>query len=111
GGPLAAAAASAYTRALGAAPTEIYGSSETGGIAWRVQDGGAESQTWTPSPRVAVQTDADGALQVRSPFAGGDAWFTMADAAQPLADGRFRLLGRLDRIVKLEEKRLSVPEV
>ncbi len=28
-----------------------------------------------------------------------------------MADGRFRLLGRLDRIVKIEEKRLSLPDM
>ncbi len=32
-----------------------------------------------------------------------------ADAACIAADGRFELLGRLDRIVKLEEKRISLP--
>jgi 3-hydroxymyristoyl/3-hydroxydecanoyl-(acyl carrier protein) dehydratase len=32
-----------------------------------------------------------------------------ADAARIEADGRFELLGRLDRIVKLEEKRISLP--
>jgi len=29
----------------------------------------------------------------------------------PAGDGRFRLLGRLDRIVKLHEKRISLPEL
>ncbi len=111
GGPLPAAVAKAYERALGFAPTEVYGSSETGGIAWRVQGDAADSQAWTPSPRVDVRVDADSTLHVRSPFVGGDAWFAMADAAQPLTDGRFLLLGRLDRIVKIEEKRLSLPEL
>ncbi len=111
GGPLSAATAAAYARALGSAPTEVYGSSETGGIGWRVQSDAADSQAWTPSPRVDVRVGADSTLQVRSPFIGGDAWFAMADTAQLLDDGRFLLLGRSDRIVKIEEKRLSLPEV
>lgn len=32
-----------------------------------------------------------------------------ADAVRMTEDGRFELLGRLDRIVKLEEKRISLP--
>ncbi|HWT36570.1 MAG TPA: AMP-binding protein, partial [Paraburkholderia sp.] len=35
GGPLSAEAAAEYAAAFGAAPIEIYGSTETGGIAWR----------------------------------------------------------------------------
>jgi acyl-coenzyme A synthetase/AMP-(fatty) acid ligase len=35
----------------------------------------------------------------------------MADRIARDDDGRFRLLGRLDRIVKIEEKRLSLPEM
>lgn len=34
-----------------------------------------------------------------------------ADAAHIEADGRVRLLGRLDRIVKLEEKRIALPRL
>ena len=33
------------------------------------------------------------------------------DAIDILPDGTFKLLGRLDRIVKIEEKRLSLPEM
>lgn len=111
GGPLAAKAAEAYVRQLGAAPIEVYGSSETGGIAWRARDPDApDGDAWTPMPRVEIRISRDGALEVRSPFAGEE-WFATADGMQWLDRGRFRLLDRLDRIVKIEEKRLSLPEM
>lgn len=103
GGPLPEAAAAVLQQRLGQAVTEVYGSSETGGIAWRC--GGS---SWHPLPQVQVQTDAQGALQVRSPWLAADSEVT-ADAAELLGDGCFVLKGRLDRIVKLEEKRVSLP--
>jgi acyl-coenzyme A synthetase/AMP-(fatty) acid ligase len=113
GGPLPAAAASAYHRQLGKAPTEVFGSTETGGIAWRRQEG---DDAWTPFPGMQVTADNDHALLLRSPFLGSDQPATgipwrMDDAVELLPDGRFRLRGRLDRTVKIEEKRLSLPEL
>jgi acyl-coenzyme A synthetase/AMP-(fatty) acid ligase len=51
----------------------------------------------------------DGALVVDSFRAGGV--LRLEDAAEPAGAGRFRLKGRLDRIIKLEEKRVSLPEL
>jgi len=111
GGPLPAAAAVEYRNRLGFAPTEIYGSTESGGIAWREQDGSEESAAWRPFPGMALRTQADGALCLRSPYLPDDNWLTMGDAAALLPDGRFRLKGRLDRVVKVEGKRISLPEI
>jgi acyl-coenzyme A synthetase/AMP-(fatty) acid ligase len=111
GGPLPAAAAGEFHRQLGFAPTEIFGSTETGGIAWRRQEGGETGDAWSPLPGIAVTAAADGALELRSPFlAGTEAW-RMDDAIEPLAGGRFRLRGRLDRTVKIEDKRLSLADL
>lgn len=85
-------------------PTEIYGSSETGGIAWR-QDG----ELWQPFPGVELALNGEGALRIASPYLPSGHVEQSADAAQLQADGRFALHGRLDRIVKLEEKRISLP--
>ena len=85
-------------------PTEILGSSETGGIAWR-----QGAQPWQPFADVALSQDADGALRIASPYLPEGHIEQTADAARIHADGRFELLGRLDRIVKLEEKRISLP--
>jgi len=110
GGPLKAADAIAWRRWVPSGVAEIYGSTETGGIAWRVQSEDPDSCHWTPFPDVALAFETDGALRVQSPRVGPEP-VRMEDAAQSLPDGRFRLLGRLDRIVKLEEKRVSLPEL
>ena len=89
---------------LGQCPTEIYGSSETGGIAWRQGD-----QPWTPFPGVTLSLNEQGALRIASPYLPASHVEQSADAAELQADGRFHLRGRLDRIVKLEEKRISLP--
>src|SRR5690606_16203122 len=62
GGALPAEAAQALQRRLGQWPTEIYGSSDTGGIAWR--QGGS---LWQPFAGVEIEQAADGALALRSP--------------------------------------------
>jgi acyl-coenzyme A synthetase/AMP-(fatty) acid ligase len=111
GGPLPAKTAAAYAARLGTAPTEVYGSSETGGVAWRVQTDAADGDLWKPLPDIQVREGPEGALQVRSAFVDASAWLETSDAADIGADGRFRLRGRRDRVVKIEEKRLSLPEL
>jgi len=108
GGPLPAAAAAEFRRQLGRAPAEIFGSTETGGIAWRRQEA---DDAWTPLPGVSIGRESDGALLLRSPFLADAAPLRMDDAVELLPDGRFRLRGRLDRTVKIEGKRLSLPDM
>lgn len=108
GGPLPAMAATEFHRQLGRAPTEIFGSTETGAVAWRQQE---KDDEWTPLPGIVVDCDSDGALLLYSPFLAEAAAWRMDDAAELLPDGRFHLRGRLDRIVKIEEKRLSLPDM
>ena len=104
GGALPIDAANSLHQRLQQWPTEILGSSETGGIAWR------QGQTsWQPFADVRLSQDAEGALRIASPYLPAGHVEQTADAAQIYADGRFELLGRLDRIVKLEEKRISLP--
>jgi acyl-coenzyme A synthetase/AMP-(fatty) acid ligase/3-hydroxymyristoyl/3-hydroxydecanoyl-(acyl carrier protein) dehydratase len=104
GGALPADAAQSLQQRLGQWPTEILGSSETGGIAWR-----QGQPLWQPFAGVELSQDNDGALLVASPYLPAGHIEHTADAARIGADGRFELLGRLDRIVKLEEKRISLP--
>lgn len=110
GGPLPGSAARALADGLGEAPIEVFGSTETGGVAWR-QQAGADGDLWTPFPCHTVTASDTGALTLRSPFLADDAPWVMDDGIALMADGRFRLLGRLDRIVKIEEKRLSLPDM
>jgi len=108
GGALSAAATEQYRRQLGRAPIEVFGSTETGGIAWRRQEG---DDAWSAFPGISIATDASGALMLKSPFLADAAWLRMEDAVDLLPGSRFRLRGRLDRIVKIEEKRLSLPDL
>src|SRR5471030_679961 len=108
GGPLAAETAHGTGELLGKIPLEVYGSSETGGIAWR-QRGVVGDESWRPFPAVEWRIDSDdGLLSVRSPHLPDDRWLALADRATPAAAGRLLLLGRSDRIVKIEEKRISL---
>ncbi|WP_149087545.1 acyl-CoA synthetase family protein [Pseudomonas prosekii] len=104
GGALPADAAQSLFERLQQWPTEILGSSETGGIAWR-----QGQDLWQPFADVVLSQDSDGALLIASPYLPAGHIEHTADAARMAADGRFELLGRLDRIVKLEEKRISLP--
>ncbi|PMQ12059.1 Surfactin synthase subunit 3 [Pseudomonas sp. AD21] len=104
GGALPADAAHSLQQRLQQWPTEILGSSETGGIAWR-----QGASLWQPFAGVELSQDSDGALLIASPYLPTGHVEHTADAARIAADGRFELLGRLDRIVKLEEKRISLP--
>jgi 3-hydroxymyristoyl/3-hydroxydecanoyl-(acyl carrier protein) dehydratase len=97
-------------RVFGEPPIEILGSTETGGVAWRARRDDAEP--WTPLGPVATQLDDKGVLEVASPFADtGLGFIRMGDRAEMLEDGRFRLQGRADRIVKIEGKRVSLARV
>jgi len=108
GGPLAADTALAAGRLLGSVPVEVYGSSETGGVAWR-QRSGITDDAWRPFPTVAWRLGAaDDTLEVRSPHLADDNWLALADRAARVGEQRFLLLGRSDRIVKIEEKRISL---
>lgn len=104
GGALPSDAAQSLHQRLGQWPTEILGSSETGGIAWR-----QGTPLWRAFDGVQLSQDEDGALRIQSPYLPAGHIEQTADAARFVDDGRFELLGRLDRIVKLEEKRISLP--
>jgi acyl-coenzyme A synthetase/AMP-(fatty) acid ligase len=112
GGPLDPEAARALARGVGAAPVEVFGSTETGGVAWRRQ-GDAHDAAWTPFSEVRVGTTGpEPRLQVSSPWiAEPGRHFTMGDRAELTGDGRFLLGPRADRIVKIGEKRLALPEM
>lgn len=108
GGPLPAETAHATGKLLGKVPVEVYGSSETGGVAWRQRSAGGD-ESWQPFPTVEWRIDSgDGLLSVRSPHLPDDGWLALADRATPAPSGRLLLLGRSDRVVKIEEKRISL---
>ena len=87
---------------------EVYGSTETSGIAWRQSKNGLE---WTPFDNAGLSKNNDGCLVIRSPYIRDENGFETADLADMLEDGRFLLKGRIDSVVKIEEKRVSLTEV
>ncbi len=105
GGALPREAALQVREMLGVAPTEVYGSSETGGIAWRRWQG--EDARWQPLPGVQWKLD-EACLAVKSAHLPDSGWYRTQDRVEALDDGCFRLLGRADRIVKIEERRVSL---
>lgn len=108
GGPLPADASTEVLRCLGQSPIEVFGSSETGGVAWRQR--ALHDDAWTPLPGVAWRLQ-DGQLAVRSAHLADDNWHVCADRALPTQEGGFVLAGRTDRIVKIEEKRISLSAI
>ncbi len=109
GGPLAYEGAIGALDLFGVSPIEVLGSTETGGVAWRQR--GEENAPWTPVRGVRAELGDEGQLMVTSPFTGEPVAVQMGDRAEMFEDGRFRLLGRVDRIIKVEGKRVSLDRV
>lgn len=109
GGPLPNPVACALNSWSGVNLYEIYGSTETGGIAWR-QTLNPAQEDWNAFPAVQLGTDGE-LLKVRSPHHDLDDWFATQDRVEMAGEGRFRLLGRVDRIAKIEEKRVNLTEM
>lgn len=103
GGALPEENAEALRRALKCKIIEGYGSTETGVIAFREDNG-----LWQPTPVTQIGVNEEGALWVKNP------WLTQteqtADAVE-IIDGQFKLLGRIDRIVKFGDKRISLVKI
>lgn len=106
GAPLPKAAAREIQEILGTAPTEIFGSTETGALAWR--NGSGEDDLWRPLPGIETSSTGDGLLRVRSPFASSADWCDLADKVELSAGGCFRFRGRADRVAKIEGRRVSL---
>jgi acyl-coenzyme A synthetase/AMP-(fatty) acid ligase len=111
GGPLSFEAAQAIKQCYHHLPVEVFGSTETGGIAYRCQQ--EVSQAWQVFPGLNIDTDPqDGALLLQSPYlAQAINWQRCDDKVELISASEFRLLHRLDRIVKIEEKRVSLVHV
>jgi acyl-coenzyme A synthetase/AMP-(fatty) acid ligase len=109
GAPLPPAAAAEAAAVLGVIPTEIFGSTETGSIGRRRAM--AEPEAWRPIPGINIKLTDDGRLAIRSPFVSNADWHETDDLAALAPEGGFHLKGRADRVVKIEGKRVSLPEL
>jgi acyl-coenzyme A synthetase/AMP-(fatty) acid ligase len=98
--PLALGMAEAVERDWDAPMLEIYGATEAGSMASRRTAAGPE---WLPYRGVQLR---QGAV-----FVPGLGEIAIADALEPTADGRFRLLGRRSDLVKLGGRRASLADL
>jgi len=108
GGVLTPETAKMTNELFGFWPVEVYGSTETSGIAWRQSKDGLN---WTPFDNAKIWKNEDGCLVIVSPYIKDPAGFATNDLVDLLEDGSFLLKGRSDSIVKIEEKRVSLTEV
>ena len=108
GGPLPEEVARKCEGITGYWTMEIYGSTETGGIAYRQSKNGP---IWTPFEVCKMSIGENDCLNVKSSYILEPEGFTTGDLVEIYDDGRFLLKGRADSIVKIEEKRISLPEV
>jgi acyl-CoA synthetase (AMP-forming)/AMP-acid ligase II/3-hydroxymyristoyl/3-hydroxydecanoyl-(acyl carrier protein) dehydratase len=108
GGVLSPETAQKTSDIFGFWPLEVYGSTETSGMAWRQSKNGME---WTPFDNATIWKNPDGCLVISSPYIKDPSGFETADLVEILADGRFLLKGRIDSVVKIEEKRVSLTEI
>ncbi|MBB5017442.1 acyl-CoA synthetase (AMP-forming)/AMP-acid ligase II [Chitinivorax tropicus] len=105
-GPLPEDAIPLVESKLGRTPIEVYGSSETGGIAWRQRPHGTPAD-WLPLPGITLG-EQNGMLCLRSPHLADENWFQTADRISLNEQGGFQLQGRGDLIAKIEGKRVSL---
>jgi acyl-coenzyme A synthetase/AMP-(fatty) acid ligase len=112
--PLDEEIAGGFHQAFSTPIVEVYGSTETGGIATRCRAEGEEA--WTSYELVQWKKEKD-EFQIASPFLSlnlpkDDQGFAkVADRIQKMDDRRFQLEGRTDQVVKVSGKRVDLAEV
>lgn len=110
GGAVSSELAVLTDKVFGFCPVEVYGSTETSGIAYRQQS--STGLAWTPFDNAKVWKGEDGCLRIISPYIKNPEGFATADLVEFTGEGnKFILKGRSDSIVKIEEKRISMTEV
>ncbi len=114
GAPLDANDSHAFHARVGRWPCEVYGSTETGGVALRTQE--IPQTPWRPLPGVEWKI-SDEHLCVRSNYLSNnlpldnDGFFSTADRAVRTASNGFLLQGRSDSIVKIGGERVDMCDI
>lgn len=109
GGPLDFASAQHCQTLFDYLPHEVLGSTETGGIAHRQQV--TSQQPWQAFTGTQIATNPEGCLRILSPLVDEQHWYQTADQCEIVDPQHFVLKGRADRIIKIEEKRISLTEI
>ncbi|MFA0265679.1 AMP-binding protein [Vibrio cyclitrophicus] len=109
GGPLPTESAHQALNLLGHFPIEVFGSTETGGIAFRQQQ---SAQTpWQLFDCIEASLNSENCIKLLSPYIDKNNWYQTADECEMVSENQFILKGRTDRVIKIEEKRVSLVEV
>ncbi|MDX8378033.1 MAG: class I adenylate-forming enzyme family protein [Mariprofundales bacterium] len=110
--PLPVELAKIFMRKYDAHALEVYGSSETGIVAYRKQ---LKNEAWTCFNQVSVSVNENSLLDISSPFVypqtpnlSKNNLFCSSDKAVLHDDKHFNLEGRMDAIVKIAGKRISL---
>ena len=109
GGTLRGPDAEQAWQRFGCPVSEIYGSTETGILAWRQCD--RADAPWRSFSGVRLEQVTPERWQVWSPLIAGDNGLALDDRLNMQPDGGFQLAGRHDRIVKIGDKRISLSEI
>lgn len=111
GGPLNNNAARLVEKTCGCLPTEIYGTTESGVIAFRRQH--QPEEPWILFDDIRLSNQPDGTISLFSPLIPQPEGLVLSDEIQLLPPDlrHFHLLGRKDRIVKIAEQRISLTEI
>jgi acyl-coenzyme A synthetase/AMP-(fatty) acid ligase len=113
-GLLAAQDGEAFSTQTGVDIVEIYGSTETGGVASRIRAAGQVD--FAPFESVDLQIEGE-SMRIRSDYLSpglieaSDGYFQLSDRAVATAQNRFMLLGRADGVVKVGGKRVDMEAV
>lgn len=111
GAPLLARSARQAQQVLGHEPLEIYGSSETGAIAWRQQ---LQHTDWSTFPSITLSASPDNTLCVQRDNSHTENITDTRDlfTINRMSDRQcFTLHGRVDDIVKIAGKRMSLQQI
>ncbi len=114
GAPMPDVTARKFIDDLGRPIIEIYGSTETGGIAWRSGALPNKQRRWQAFPGVLLELREEPAgkrLWVRSPCTWQAEWMATGDLADLDPDGGLELHGRADDVIKIADKRISLEEI
>jgi acyl-coenzyme A synthetase/AMP-(fatty) acid ligase len=90
---------------FGQSITQVYGSTETGGIAYKSQ--ADKPLPWKTFEGITVEYSTHNCLAVKSPYLDEQP-YVLSDIAKLDSSNTFWLLGRADRTVKIEEKRVDL---
>ncbi|WP_419770767.1 MAG: AMP-binding protein [Candidatus Marinarcus sp.] len=115
-GPLDALSAKEFSQKFNTQVMQIFGSTETGGIAYKYND----DELWTPMKKVEISTNEQSELKIKSPFVSDvlyeNGFKNIHGEIQTfdyveIKNKQFKLVGRSSQILKIAGKRYSTIQI